>query len=483
MQGKKQFRNLLFHIISRAATAALAIAVVFALTVVLTPSAQAQTPATSAVWTEKVLHSFDLSGGGVNPEAGLIFDAAGNLYGTTTVSGTYGQGTAFELTPAAGGGWTEKVLYNFGSNGADGSGPYAGLIFDGAGNLYGTTYEGGTYGWGTAFELTPSVGGGWTEQVLYSFCSQTNCTDGSYPFAGLIFDAAGNLYGTTARGGTSSGCSGSGCGTVFELTPTAGGGWTEQVLYSFCSQTNCTDGSYPFAGLIFDAAGNLYGTTFAGGIHPSCTLSGYAGCGTVFELSPREGGGWTETVLYSFGSGTDGGYPVAGLIFDAAGNLYGTTADGAYSSSCGQICGTVFELTPTADGGWTEQVLYSFCSQTNCTDGYGPYAGLIFDAAGNLYGTTIYGGIYGYGTVFELTPTAGGGWTETALHSFGNDPAARVEDGAGPFAGLIFDAAGNLYGTTYGGGNGTTCGPSGCGTVFEMTPIYPCATCSHGVFR
>src|SRR5271157_110097 len=390
-------------------------------------------------WSEKVLHSFNNNGtDGALPYAGLIFDAAGNLYGTTWLAGTYGYGTVFELTPTAGGGWTEQVLHSFG-NGTDGNQPVAGLIFDAAGNLYSTTVGGGDYDYGTVFELTPAAGGGWTEQVLHSF---GNGTDGASPYAGLIFDAAGNLYGTTYLGGTY------GYGTVFELTPAAGGGWTEQVLYSF----DYTDGAHPEAGLIFDFAGNLYGTTAFGGT--GTFRSG--GCGTVFELTPTAGGGWTEKVLYSFGNSLSDGLGPGGLIFDAAGNLYGTTA---YGGTYGG--GTVFEVTPAAGGGWTEQVLRSF----NGTDGAFPSAGLIFDAAGSLYGTASEYGAYGDGTVFELTPGGGGNWAEQVLHSFNGT------DGDGPGAGLIFDAASNLYGTTSGGGT------YGYGTVFELTPVYPCARC------
>src|ERR1039458_4539934 len=203
----------------------------------------------------------------------------------------------------------EQVLHSFQNDGADGVDPYAGLIFDGAGNLYGTTWQGGTYGYGTVFELTPTAGGTWTENVLWSFGSGT---DGTSPVAGLIFDAVGNLYGTTLQGGTY------GYGTVFELTPAAGGTWTEKVLYSFGSGT---DGANPYAVLIFDAAGNLYGTTYFGG-------SSDAGNGTVFEVSPSAGGVWTEHVLHRFGNGTDGIWPQAGLVFDAVGNLYGTTSVG-----------------------------------------------------------------------------------------------------------------------------------------------------------
>ncbi len=388
---------------------------------------------------EKVLHSFNVSGNdGFYPYAGLVFDAAGNLYGTTMEGGIHGQGMVFELTPQEGGSWTEKVLHSF--NGTDGAYPYAGLIFDAAGNLYGTTVRGGIHDDGAVFELTPKEGGGWTEKVLHSF---GNGTDGVYPFAGLIFDAAGNLYGTTYEGGIH------GYGTVFELTPEEGGGWTEEVLHSF--NLNGTDAAYPQASLIMDSAGNLYSTSYEGGIH--LDPCGGVGCGTVFELSPQEGGGWTEKVLHSFNlNGTDGDEPYAGLIIDTAGNLYGTTIAGGIHNN-----GTVFELSPREGGGWLETVLHSF--NLNGTDGAVPYASLILDAAGNLYGTTYDGGIHAAGAAFELTPKEGGGWTEKVLHSFGNGT-----DGYEPYAGLIIDAAGNLYGTTVEGGI------HGYGTVFEITP-------------
>ncbi len=376
MHGKKQLRNLLLNIILRAATAALAMAAVFALAVALTQSAQAQRPATGGIWTEKVLHTFGHGTDGAAPYAGLIFDAAGNLYSTTWQGGTYDYGTVFELTPTGGGGWTENVLHSFNHNGTDGYSPIPGLIFDAAGNLFGTTSAGGSYNCGlyvcgTVFELTS----GGTETVLHSF----NGTGGAFPIAGLIFDAAGNLYSTTEYGGDYD------YGTVFELTS----GGAETVLHSF--NNNGTDGYEPSAGLIFDAAGNLYGTTSEGGLY---------GYGTVFELTPTGGGSWTEHVLHSFNNnGTDGYEPSAGLIFDAAGNLYGTTSEGGtYCEPDG--CGAVFELS-LGRGGWTETVLYSF---SGGTDGAVPWAGLIFDAAGNLYGTTAEGGTYAYGTVFQLTP-------------------------------------------------------------------------------
>jgi uncharacterized repeat protein (TIGR03803 family) len=418
---------------------------------------------TQAASQERVLHSFGNGADGALPFAALTIDAAGNLYSTTAGGGTYNGGTVYGLTRVAARGWTEKVLYSFcpQSYCPDGASPLAGLILDAAGNLYGTTWLGGAYGLGTVFELTPTAGGGWTETVLYSF-GANGPFDAAFPYAGLIFDAAGNLYGTTYQGGNFSAyCSDYGCGTVFELTPNGSGGWTETVLYSFCSQTNCTDGASPPASLIFDAAGNLYGTTYAGGVYNLCYQN--TGCGTVFEMTPTAAGGWTERVLHSFGSGTDGAGPYAGVISDAVGNLYGTTVEGGTYNY-----GTVFEMTPTPGGGWTEKALHSF--NNNGTDGLNAFTGLILKAGSHLYGTTKYGGTYDDGTAFELKPSpnaAGGGWSEQVLHSFGSGT-----DGVNPWSSLIFDSAGNLYGTTELGGTYYNCngGTLTCGTVFEITP-------------
>jgi len=397
------------------------------------------------------------------PYAGLFMDASGNLYGTTAGGGAWGKGTAFELSPpsAAGGGWTESILWDFG-NGTDGVGPYAGLIMDKSGNLYGTTWNGGTNGngvgtGGTVFKLTPpsSSGGNWTESILWNFAngSDGNGTDGFEPYAGLIMDNGGNLYGTTKCGGTY-GYSVPHCpGTVFELMPpaTSGGNWSESILWSF----NGSDGDYPLASLIMDKSGDLYGTTNGGGLY---------GEGTVFELTPpsTSGGDWTESVLWNFGNGTDGEYPLASLIMDTDGNLYGTTlVGGAHGNN-----GTVFELTPPSTSGehWTESILWGF---GNSSDGVHPYAGLIMDNSANLYGTTGGGGAWGNGTVFELTPpsTRGENWSESLLWNFANG-----SDGVHPYAGLIMDNSGNLYGTTSGGG---TASPSGAGTVFEISPGGP----------
>ena len=375
--------------------------------------------------TEKILHNFNDNGkDGLTPDSNLTFDKAGNLYGTTRVGGLYNAGTVFRLTPTTGGGWSERVLHSFNNNGKDGVNPYGGVILDSSGNVYGTTYFGGAYGYGTVFELIPQEGGGWPEKTLHSF--NNTGTDGEYPFGSLIFDAVGNFYGTTVLAADEH------VGAVFELKRTAGGGWAEKTVFTFSGDGT---GVLPYAGLVFDAVGNLYGTTSSGGSQ---------GGGTVFELSPAPSGNWTQSILYNFDdNGTDGYDPVAGLIFDSSGNLYGTTFEGGINGG-----GMVFQLSPASDGSWTETALYNF---GGTGDGSIPsYGTLNFDTAGNLYGMTIAGGTYGEGTLFKLTPETGGDWTETMLHSFG-----RSEDGDGPFAGLIFDAAGNLYGTTQSGGKST----------------------------
>jgi uncharacterized repeat protein (TIGR03803 family) len=263
------------------------------------------------------------------------------------------------------------VLYDF-SGGGDGSGPRAGLIFDGSGNLYGTTEFGGEHSSGTVFQVTPSG----TETVLYSFCSLAKCTDGYGPVAGLTFDQSGNLYGTTFKGGASN------QGTVFKLTPN-GGSWKESVLHNF---TGGNDGSEPVAGLIFDTAGSLYSTTYLGGANRS---------GVAFRLTLNTNGSWKETVLRSFTGSKGGANPVAGLIFDQAGNLYGTTVSGGPHGR-----GVAFRLTPTAQGAWHETVLIYF----NNHPGSAPCGSLILDAAGKLYGTTFGHGVASHGSVFELAP-------------------------------------------------------------------------------
>jgi uncharacterized repeat protein (TIGR03803 family) len=396
---------------------------------------------------------------GAYPQAGVVFDAAGNLYGTTDNGGPAGNGTVFKLTPPRSGvgNWTETILYIFCTGGypcPDGANPMAGLIFDSAGALYGTTGSGGTdANCGTVFKLTPAArsGGPWTEHVLYSFGSQSG--DGCGPRADLIFDSSGALYGTTENGGAND------AGTVFKLIPptTTGGNWTETVLYTFCPAGSPCDGSRPLAGLIVDKPGNLYGTTIEGGS---------SGAGIVFKLiRPASANGvWTPQVLYNFcrlQNCADGENPQAGLTFDAAGNLYGTTSLGGNGGG-----GTIFKLMPPASSGgsWTESVLYNFCTQQNCADGGLPLAGLTSDGAGNLYGTTAFGGVTSAvcdanqycGTVFKLARNG----TFSVLHSF----TRTGNDGAAPLAGVVVGPGNALYGTTANGGS------ANFGTVFKLRP-------------
>lgn len=401
-----------------------------------------------ALSQETVLYAFNGGADGLSPASNLIFDAAGNLYGTTPNGGDYqcdsylGCGTVFRLEPGTDGKWSKRVLHIF--HGEDGAYPN-GIIFDSVGNLYGTALSGGgAQGYGVVFKLTRGVNGTWTETVLHTFSNK----DGGLPAGSLVFDSTGDLYGTTQSGGNLDACGGTGCGTVFRLAPGTNGKWTMTVLHSF----DGNDGSIPTCTLILDSEGNLYGTTSSGGV---------GSYGNVFELKQGSNGKWTETVLHSF-NGKDGAEPYAGLVFDSAGNLYGTAQYGGdlnsfYCSGVG--CGTVFKLTPGANGKWTMSVIHAF----NGVDGMYPLAGLILDAAGNLYGTTFYS----YGVVFRLSQDTNGKWTETVLHAF------RGRDGLDPVAGLVFDSAGNLYGTTEHGGKLNNCQSEygdGCGVVFEIKP-------------
>lgn len=411
---------------------------------------------------EKVIFSFNGTNGNV-PNAGLIADRHGNLYGTTSYNGgKYGYGNIYELSRNGTGAWTETDIFDF--DGTNGAYPLDSLIFDGKGNLYGTAQVGGQgsctntgLGCGVVFELSPGASG-WTQTILYTFIPGQ--TKGVIPVGGLVFDSKGNLYGTTwapgVEGGPLSarlngnapstywGCDKPGCGgTVYRLSHT-NSGWKETDLYAF---TGASDGAASQASLIFDAQGNLYGTTVYGGT-TGCA-SGY-GCGLVFELS-HTSTGWKEDVLYRFTGAADGAYPSASLIFDLAGNLYSTSAAGGASNS-----GTVFELTENA-GSWSEQAIYSFAGGS---DGADPDAAVIFDGSGNLYGTTDGGGsIYNSGIVFKLTPS-NGSWSEDILHTF----VYGFGDGQGANAPVIFGPKGNLYGTTQLGGANNN------GTVFEVEP-------------
>ena len=442
MVSKQQLCNSLFHKMSRATMAALTMAVTFALAVVLTPSAQAQ--------TLTVLHNFTGGGDGANPQTGLTIDAAGNLYGTTwagggskcgnwgTCGGVAGCGTVFKLKHS-GSGWVLNTLYGF-TGSSDGACPWTKPALAKDGTLYGTTWAGGgncsqpVYGCGTVFQLRPSPAAPktalapWSETVIHAF---TGTPDGQNPEGDLTFDPSGNIYGTTFGGGNQGyGCAG--CGAVYKLT-LSGGGWTETVLYS--PPGDGTEGAFPVGGVVFDKSSNLYGVFSEGdqsGTH----------WGTVYELSPS-GSGWVEQMLYAFTNGDDGSDP-SSVIIDSAGNLYGTTAAGA---------GTVFELTP-GNGGWTFTTLYHIFHAGENPEG--PLDRLLMDAAGNLYGTTLKD--YEYGTVFKLAPS-NGGWTYTQLYAF-----TGGSDGKYPYGGVVMDANGNLYGTTSAGG------AYGNGVVWELTP-------------
>jgi uncharacterized repeat protein (TIGR03803 family) len=367
-----------------------------------------------------VLYNFTGGSDGGDPAYTVNADGAGNFYGTTFGGGLGqgfdGHGTVFELSPNGVGGWNETVLYAF-TGGADGGQPaYSGLIFDRVGNLYGTACCGGANGHGVVFELS-LVGNSWTETVLYSF---TDGTDGASPFGSLIMDTAGNLYGTTLEGGVGE------HGIVFELSP-SGSGWTEQVIsdvsptyfggstldahgnifggvmqgskvgelrpngrggwnptliHTFTGAPN--DGSDAQGTVVLDRAGNLYGTTSAGGTE---------NYGTVYMLSPEKNGTWTAKILYSFKGGTDGNSPAAGVVLDAAGNIYGVTESGGQYG-----LGTVFALAPVGPDSYKEKILWSF----NGTDGQEPYYPMILDG-GSLYGAVPFGGASGWGAVFELT--------------------------------------------------------------------------------
>jgi len=411
---------------------------------------------------EKLLFSFNLTDGNL-PNAGLVADKQGNLYGTTSYyGGKYGYGNVFELSPTKSGGWKETVLHDF--TGKDGAYPLDSLILDAAGNLYGTAQVGGKgtctnngLGCGVAFKLSHGKSG-WTETVLYSFVPGK--TKGVIPVGGLVFDGKGNLYGTTwapgilggplyarTRGGSRNtfwGCNKPGCGgMVYKLAPTKNG-WKETDIYAF---TGGNDGSASQASLVFDAAGNLYGTTVYGGT-TGCA-SGF-GCGVVFKLTPANKG-WKEATLYRFTGAGDGAYPMGSVLFDTAGNIFSTGSAGGSSGK-----GVVFEMTLSGQK-WIEAVLYNF---SGGSDGGSPFATLISDNRGNFYGTTTQGGDgYQSGVLYQLSPS-GGGWTEKVLHIFthvGND-------GQSPAAPVLLGAKGQLYGTTQSGGAFNQ------GTVFEIIP-------------
>jgi len=392
----------------------------------------------SQAQTFRVLHTFH-GRNGSDPVGPVVRDIDGSIYGATGVGGTgkcsTGCGTVFKLNEVGKQVW----LYSF--KGRNASVTVTGVHRDKAGNLYGAAQEGGTInqtcplGCGFVFKLDKNL----RETVLHKF---SGTPDGYYPIGPLVEDSAGNLYGTTQSGGTS------GLGSVFKVDKTG----KETVLYSF---TGGSDGCAPDAGLTMDTSGNLYGVTIQGG-NGFCN-SGY---GVAFKLNTTG----KETVLHTFG-GADGAYPSSVLLLDSVGNFYGVTEAGGTSIACGGGCGTVFEMSHS--GRYT--VLYSFCSLNNsCDDGEGPTGKLARDSSGNLYGTAYFGGKSTHcngtcGVAFKLDTTG----KETVIHNFRGGT-----DGGSPESGLVIDNVGNLYGTTFEGGD-DNCDPGvapGCGVVFEITP-------------
>jgi hypothetical protein len=396
-----------------------------------------------------------------------------------------------------------KIIYSF-TGGADGAYPESDLIVDGAGNLYGTTSAGGTgcgsAGCGTVFELVRTKDG-WQHQVLYSFAGGSN--DGSDPKTGLVFDGAGNLYGTTSVGGGGGSICFGGCGTVFRLAPNSRGGWTESVLYGFTGSNG--DGANPNTDLVFDGRGNLYGTTLGGGVIGKGGGCDVFGCGTVFRLVPNSGGTWTESTIYLFSGAPDGAVPASAVVPGVEGSIYGTTAYGGAGScidfarfSPPRGCGTLYKLTPSG-GGWTETVIYSFFRG----QGFAKIlsGGFSLNESGHWFGTSLYGGD-GLGAFFQLEQTKKG-WEQTILHRFyggpdGEAPVGRLAVGpqgeffgvtggtifeierttrgwkervlfsfdknsSGPDAGPTLDSQGHIYGTTVGFG-------SNYGAVYEVIP-------------
>lgn len=380
--------------------------------------------------SETVLHGFTGGLDGGSPNGPLIVDASGNLYGTATTGGRYGYGVVFRFEPPAtpSNPWTERVLYNF-LGGLDGNIPSAALVMDASGNLYGTTPGGGRFNGGEVYRLSPphQKGGVWRQSVLYSFDRRRG--DGS-PASALALDGAGYLYGSCDNGGAG------GRGFIYRLTPNADGKpWNRDVLYTFapCSVCGVPSNGMTLRGEI------LYGfTTFQVVGNPDVAFS--------LAPPPKRGGAWTFSDLHDFGGPGDGDIPVSVPLFDAAGNLYGTTESGGIGQCQGGGCGTVFELSPPTQhgGAWTETLLYTF---TGGADGGASLSSLVADVAGNLYGTTVDGGARARGTAFELMRASGGAWSERVVHSF-----AGGLDGEYPQSGMTFGKDGALYGTTAFGG-------------------------------
>jgi uncharacterized repeat protein (TIGR03803 family) len=388
----------------------------------------------AAIWLFDLGNNHD----GNSPFGAVISDEAGNLYGTTQKGGFPGFGVVFKLTPTRNGLWKETILHTF-KGSPDGANPDSTLVRDSAGNLYGTTLYGGrkvkncsaNCGSGIVFKLTPNAKGPWKETVIHQF---TGGLDGAVPVAGVILDAVGNLYGTTSGGGANT------FGMAFKLSPTATG-WKETVLHSFGD----LDGIAPYAPLTFDNAGRLYGTTFIGGNQ---------NLGVVFKLTPQKSGHWKETVLHNFQGGSDGLWPLAGVVVDKQGNVFG-----ASQAMSGQLpCGTVFELT--AANGYAETILHEF-EGTFHNDGCIPNQ-LVFDSHGDLFATSEFGGPDNAGTIFKLTRESSG-FKYSVLHNFLGDQINST-DGEFPVAPLTFGLDGALFSTSLGPGF-----PAG-GEVFKFIP-------------
>jgi uncharacterized repeat protein (TIGR03803 family) len=428
--------------------------------ILLLPALAIIGPARAATPTLTTLYNFmDLSDGGF-PEAGLVLANGGSLFGTTSSGGSLGWGSVFQLAPVKTGGFTETTIYDF-TGGVDGSNPQSDLIIGKNNVMYGTTYGGGAHNYGTVYQVAPKSGGGWTQKVLYSFAGGN---DGAYPMGGLAWlSSSGVLYGTTYGGGSA------GVGTVFELIPGTGG-WTEKVLYTF---QGGTDGANPLADIVLASNGSLYGTTSQGGSGTNSNGT-YGNWGTVFEVSPKGGGVWTETVLYIFTGGSDGGSPESPVILGPNGVLYGSTFWGGIPTACSigeypQGCGTIYQLAPPTgtETAWTETVLHTFTGVS--PDGAFPYGKMGLNTGGALFGTTYSGGANvttcaefysGCGTIFTVKPPAqpGGTWTKSNLTVFPGSP------GGGTPNGLVLSTNGTMYGTTIVGGD-----TGGYGTVFQMT--------------
>jgi uncharacterized repeat protein (TIGR03803 family) len=379
--------------------------------------------------TFNTLADFDFANGAYPYYMSVVQGPDANLYGTTLEGGAIGGGTVFKITPTG----TLTTLYSFCSQEgcSDGLDPFGGLVLATDGNFYGTTDAGGAEGFGTIFKITPTG----TLTTLYSFCPQTGCSDGQNPMGVLIQATDGNFYGTTPSGGAKAG------GTVFKITPRG----KLSTLYSFCSQTNCTDGVNPYAGLVQAIDGDFYGTTIGGGAY---------GSGTVFSITT----GGKLTTVHNF-DGYDGALPFGGVMQAANGNFYGMTFNGGRKND-----GVIFELI--SNGEFT--VLYNFCALPYCPDGGGGYSGLIQGSDGNLYGTTYFGGADKAGTAFAITP----GGALTTLYSFCSQGYPQCADGAYSYGGLLQATNGDFYGTTLQGGDSECLPPPfglGCGTVFSLS--------------